>query len=184
MVVAAAGDARARVPSGGKGACPARAQRRGPPTTARQVEQHRRYREETFRQMELDIAEHQSGEGTAAAVASADELAGMTAEGLLHVLSHDTDASRREAALDVIEGGRGDQCHHPPSRRQPPDSSGSSGRWEQAGKEEHDELSHMKTSMLHEIASNPTVAEQRKLAAEDIIKARVRLLDSTARSEL
>ena len=42
----------------------------------------------------------------------------------------------------------------------------------------------MKTSMLHEIASNPSVADQRKLAAEEIIKSRARLLDSSARSEL
>uniref|UniRef100_A0A7S2CNQ6 Uncharacterized protein n=1 Tax=Octactis speculum TaxID=3111310 RepID=A0A7S2CNQ6_9STRA len=139
------------------------------------VEEHRRSREEAFRQMELDILTEMDNEGhdpsstdqaeTNDSTSSSEvfpELTGMTSTELFQVLSQDLSSTdegnkdRRRAALEVIDG-----------------------RWDHEAKELHDELSKMKTSSLYQITTSPTVVNHRKLVAEKIIEGRLHLMDQS-----
>ena len=142
-----------------------------------QVERHREFREATFRQMESDILAQQEG-GEGGAVDPTAELAGMTAEDLHRVLSQDSDSARRAMALRIIEGMY--VFHEQPTnvtQYTPTRDWNLPERWDGKGKQLQDELSLLKTSALHELAGNPSQPEQRRAAAEQVIRDRVRLLD-------
>ena len=65
------------------------------------VERHRDMREQAFKQMELEALEHAAVTASPDLVAS--DLQSMTSDELLRILSQETDAARRRAALRIID---------------------------------------------------------------------------------